>query len=50
MKIYKVDFVEYTNATKRTVTDGKRYFDVPKEGFLIIESELEFFKKCWRWF
>ena len=46
-KIYKVDFMKYTNVFKDTVSnqakeiEDKKYLKVGKEPFLVIESELD---------
>lgn len=46
MKIYKVEFLEFTNCLRDTVTDSKneRYFEIPKSGFVIREDDIEYFK------
>ena len=53
-KVYKVTFMQYTNAMKDTVSDwdGKghsladcEYLDVGKESFLLRESQLEYYRK-----
>ncbi len=50
-KIYLVEFIEYTNPMRDTVSNpnmeiGKgRYININKEGFLVREEHLEFIKK-----
>ena len=49
-KIYEVEFIEYTNCMKDTVSNGKEigkieYIDVGKEPFLIKESEFDKYMK-----
>lgn len=49
VKLYSVEFIEYTNATYDTVTnkDGQ-YLDVKVEnggGFIIREDEIDFYKQ-----
>lgn len=46
-KIYKVEFVEYTNALRDTVSNGNdlgnyKYIKVSKEGFLVREEHLNY--------
>lgn len=46
-KVYAVEFMEYTNCMRDTVSDGNkdlgqaRYINIGKEPFLIRESELD---------
>ena len=49
-KIYEVEFMEYTNYSKDTVSDGvelgkTKYICVGKEPFLIKESEFDKYMK-----
>ena len=45
-KVYEVEFMQYTNCTKDTVSDGnemgkRKYIHIGKEPFLIKESEFD---------
>ena len=49
-KIYEIEFMEYTNCTRDTVSNGAeigktKYIDVGKEPFLIKESEFDKYMK-----
>lgn len=50
-KVYKVEFMTYTNAMKNTVSNNaeditdKKFIDVGHEPFLVRESELDFYQK-----
>lgn len=55
IKIYQVEFLQYTNCFKDTVSDGddsvftskspRKYLDVGHEHFLIAEDDLSYFKQ-----
>lgn len=50
-KVYAVEFMEYTNYSRDTVSNGEReiknmeHINVGKEPFLVRESELEKYRK-----
>ena len=49
-KVYEVEFMQYTNAMRDTVSDGgeigkTKYINVGKEPFLIRESEFDKYMK-----
>lgn len=50
-KIYLVDFIEYTNYSRETVSNQERnigdekYLHVSKEGFLVREEHLDYVKQ-----
>ena len=50
-KVYAVEFMEYTNCMKDTVSDGNenigetKYITIGKEPFLVRESELNKYRK-----
>lgn len=50
-KVYLVEFIEYTNCMRDTVSDGNenigetKYITVGKEPFLVRESELDKYSK-----
>jgi len=43
VKIYKVTFLEYSDTTYSTVTDGKNYYDA--KDLLITEDQIQEYKK-----
>ena len=46
-KVYLVTFIQYTNYNKDTVysEESNKYLYVGREGFLVLESELEEFRQ-----
>lgn len=50
IKLYKIEFMQYTNAMKDTVSNGAediadvKYIDVYKDGFIVKESQIDFIK------